>query len=137
LPTRDPYNSEFNLQPLRLEVKRKLTARSDRVKCVDLHPQEPWLLASLYNGHVHVWNHENQQMVKTIEVCDLPVRAAKFVARKNWIVTGSDDMALRVFNYNTLEKVQEVEAHSDYVRCIAVHPTQPYLLTSSGKNLSN
>ncbi|CAB3375712.1 Hypothetical predicted protein [Cloeon dipterum] len=117
--------------PLRLETKRKLIARSDRVKNVDLHPQEPWLLVSLYNGNVHVWNHESQQMVKTIEVCDLPVRAAKFVARKNWIVTGSDDMSLRVFNYNTLEKVQEVEAHSDYVRCIAVHPTQPYLLTSS------
>lgn len=24
------------------------------------------------------------------------------------------------------------EAHSDYIRCIAVHPTQPYILTSSG-----
>ncbi|PSN49934.1 Coatomer subunit beta' [Blattella germanica] len=117
--------------PLRLDIKRKLTARSDRVKCVDLHPTEQWMLASLYNGHVHVWNHESQQLVKSFEVCDLPVRAAKFVPRKNWIVTGSDDMQVRVFNYNTLERVHAFEAHSDYVRCIAVHPTQPYLLTSS------
>ena len=28
-------------------------------------------------------------LVKTFEVCDLPVRAAKFVARKNWAVTGA------------------------------------------------
>ncbi|KAJ9576445.1 hypothetical protein L9F63_006658 [Diploptera punctata] len=117
--------------PLRLDIKRKLTARSDRVKCVDLHPTEQWMLASLYNGNVHVWNHESQQLVKSFEVCDLPVRAAKFVPRKNWIVTGSDDMQVRVFNYNTLERVHAFEAHSDYVRCIAVHPTQPYLLTSS------
>jgi len=27
-------------QPLRLEVKKKLTARSDRIKSVDLHPVE-------------------------------------------------------------------------------------------------
>ena len=67
--------------PLRLDIKRKLSARSDRVKCVDLHPTEPWMLASLYNGNVHVWNHESQQLVKSFEVCDLPVRAAKFVAR--------------------------------------------------------
>ncbi|GFG37833.1 hypothetical protein Cfor_04931 [Coptotermes formosanus] len=40
-------------------------------------------------------------------------------------------MQVRVFNYNTLERVHAFEAHSDYVRCIAVHPTQPYLLTSS------
>ncbi|XP_045712879.1 coatomer subunit beta' isoform X1 [Phyllostomus hastatus] len=117
--------------PLRLDIKRKLTARSDRVKSVDLHPTEPWMLASLYNGSVCVWNHETQMLVKTFEVCDLPVRAAKFVARKNWVVTGADDMQIRVFNYNTLERVHMFEAHSDYIRCIAVHPTQPFILTSS------
>lgn len=117
--------------PLRLDVKRKLSARSDRVKCVDVHPTEPWMLASLYNGNVHVWNFESQTLVKTFEVTDLPVRTSKFVPRKNWVVTGSDDMMLRVFNYNTLEKVHGFEAHSDYLRSIAVHPTQPYVLTSS------
>jgi coatomer subunit beta' len=25
-------------------------------------------------------------------VCELPVRAAVFVPRKNWVITGSDDM---------------------------------------------
>ncbi|KAI4464570.1 coatomer [Holotrichia oblita] len=117
--------------PLRLDIKRKLTARSDRVKCVDLHPTEPWMLCSLYNGNINVWNHENQQLVKTFEICDLPVRAAKFVPRKNWIIAGSDDMQIRVFNYNTLDRVHAFEAHSDYVRSIVVHPTQPYILTSS------
>jgi coatomer subunit beta' len=78
----------------------------------------------------------------------LPVRCAKFIVRKNWIATGSDDMQLRIFNYNTLERVHQMvsnfglclldlqtrfpqEAHSDYLRSIAVHPTQPFLLTSS------
>ena len=89
------------------------------------------MLASLYSGHVHVWNHESQQLVKSFEVCDVPVRAAKFVSRKNWIITGSDDMTIRVFNYNTLERVHSFEAHSDYIRSIVVHPTQPYILTSS------
>lgn len=44
-----------------------------------------------------------------------------------------DDMHVRVFNYNTLERVHQFEAHSDYLRSIAVHPTQPFILTSSGK----
>ena len=42
-------------------------------------------------------------------------------------------MLIRVFNYNTLEKVHSFEAHSDYIRCIIAHPTQPYILTCSGK----
>ena len=41
-------------------------------------------------------------------------------------------MTVRVFNYNTLERVHHFEAHSDYIRSIAVHPTQPFILTSSG-----
>lgn len=116
--------------PLRLDVKRKLLARSDRVKCVDLHPTEPWTLVSLYNGHVHIWNHETQQLIKSFEVrlflliliyeifkvCDLPVRAAKFIVRKNWIATGSDDMQLRIFNYNTLERV-----HQMVCICVSLH----------------
>ena len=59
------------------------------------------------------------------------VRAAKFIARKNYVITGSDDMQLRVFNYNTHEKVHSWDAHSDYIRCIAVHPTLPYVLSGS------
>ncbi|XP_019950628.2 coatomer subunit beta' [Paralichthys olivaceus] len=117
--------------PLRLDIKRRLTARSDRVKSVDLHPTEPWMVVSLYSGAVVVWNHDTQTMVKTFELCELPVRVAKFVARKHWLIAGSDDMHIRVFNYNTLERVHMFEAHADYIRCIAVHPSQPYILTSS------
>eukprot|EP01134_Creolimax_fragrantissima_P001992 CFRG1992T1 len=110
---------------------RKLSARSDRVKSVDVHPAEPWMLCSLYNGQVHIWNYETQAMMKSFEVADVPVRCAKFVARKSWIITGSDDMQLRVFNYNTLEKVRTLEAHSDYIRSVAVHPVQPLFISSS------
>ena len=62
------------------------------------------------------------------------MRAGKFVTRKQWIVAGSDDMQVRVYNYNTMEKVKTFEAHSDYIRCITVHPSQPLLLTSVGRH---
>ena len=61
----------------------------------------------------------------------LAVRSAKFIARENWIVAAADDTFIRVYNYNTLEKVKEFEAHKDYIRCVAVHPTLPYVLTAS------
>uniref|UniRef100_A0A146QJL8 Coatomer subunit beta' n=1 Tax=Fundulus heteroclitus TaxID=8078 RepID=A0A146QJL8_FUNHE len=117
--------------PLRLEIQRRLTARSERVKSADLHPTEPWMVLSLYSGAVVVWNHETQAIVKSFELCDLPVRVTKFVARKHWIIAGADDMQIRVFNYNTLDKVCMFEAHCDYIRSVAVHPTQPFVLTSS------
>ena len=113
------------------DSQRKLSSRSDRVKSVDIHPTEPWVLSAMYNGHVFLWNYNTQSLVKSFEVSDQPVRAGKFVPRKQWIVAGADDMQIRVYNYNTMEKVKTFEAHSDYIRCIAVHPSQPLLLTSS------
>jgi len=72
-----------------------------------------------------------QTKIKTIDVTEVPVRSGRFIARKNWIVVGSDDFQVRIYNYNTGEKVAQFEAHPDYIRSIAVHPTRPYVLTSS------
>ena len=64
-------------------------------------------------------------------IYDFAVRSAKFIPRKQWVVAGADDMYIRVYNYNTMDKVKVFEAHSDYIRCVAVHPTLPYVLSSS------
>lgn len=101
------------------------------MKGIDLHPTEPWVLSTLYSGRVEIWNYETQTEVRSIEVTDTPVRAGRFIARKNWIVVGSDDFKIRVFNYNTGEKITDFEGHPDYIRSIAVHPTRPYVLSAS------
>lgn len=59
------------------------------------------------------------------------VRSARFIARKNWVIAGSDDLTVRVFNYNTLEKVMSFDGHTDFIRSFAIHPTRPYVLSSS------
>ena len=64
-------------------------------------------------------------------IYDFAVRSAKFIPRKQWVVAAADDMYIRVYNYNTMDKVKVFEAHSDYIRCVAVHPTLPYVLSSS------
>jgi coatomer subunit beta' len=40
-------------------------------------------------------------------------------------------MQIRVYNYNTMEKVKTFEAHTDYIRSLAIHPTLPLVLSSS------
>jgi len=114
----------------RLDLKKKLLQRTERVKAVDLHPIEPWVLSALYNGKVLIHDIETQKLVKSIDVCQEPVRAAKFVPRKKWVITGSDDLKIRVFNYNTCQLEHQFEAHVDYIRSIAVHPTKPLIITT-------
>ena len=42
------------------------------------------------------------------------------MARKQWVITGADDMFIRVYNHNTMEKIKSFEAHTDYIRCAVV-----------------
>ncbi|XP_057968182.1 coatomer subunit beta'-2-like [Malania oleifera] len=120
---------------LTLEIQKELTRPSERVKSLDVHPSQPWILASLHSGNIFIWNYQSQAMVNSLEVAQLPVRSAKFVTSQQWIVTGADDGQIRIYNYNTTHKVKEFEAHTDFIRCIVVHPTLPYLLSSSDDQL--
>lgn len=46
-------------------------------------------------------------MVKSFNVLELPVRAAIFIPQTNWLAIGADDFSVRVYNYNTMEKLEE------------------------------
>ena len=129
-----------------------MTKKSERVKAIDFHPTEPWIAVGLYNGTLAVHNYQTKAAVKTIPVCTVPsiplflvfgmrlthththsisVRCARFVARKNWIIIGSDDNLIRIYNYNTAERVHTVEGHADYIRSISVHPVRSLFLSTS------
>ncbi|GJU93724.1 coatomer subunit beta'-2-like protein, partial [Tanacetum coccineum] len=113
------------------EIKKTFDQKSERVKSIDLHPTEPWVLIGLYSGNVNIWNYHTQVTTKSFEIAKSPVRAAKFIANKEWIVCGADDGFIRVYNYNTMESVAELKAHTDFVRSFAVHPSLPYVLSAS------
>ena len=59
----------------------------------------------LYTGNVVITHVDTGAVIKTFEVTEVPVRCVRFIARRNWFVCGSDDFHLRIFNYNTGEKV--------------------------------
>ncbi|KAK6914915.1 WD40 repeat, partial [Dillenia turbinata] len=93
------------------------------------------ILTSLYSRNVCIWNYKLQTIEKSFELNQSPVWSAKFIAHKQWLVAGADDTFIRVYSYNTGENIKEFEAHKDYIRCLAVWPTLPYVLSASDDNL--
>lgn len=118
-----------------VKIQKEFDRRSERVKCVDLHPTQPWALLSLYSGTVCIWNYQSQTTEKFFKITESPVRCAKFIPGKDWFVAGADDKMIRVYNYSTTEKMKEFEAHTDYIRSVDVHPSLPYVLSSSDDTL--
>ncbi|KEG09147.1 putative beta prime cop protein [Trypanosoma grayi] len=109
-----------------------MTAASDRVKMVDMHPKEPLFLCSLYSGVINLWNLETQTLLKSFDTgTGLPVRCVRFIPRLQSFACGTDDMMIRIFNYNTMEKTKTFQAHEDYIRGIGVHEHLSLLMTCS------
>ena len=42
----------------KIDAVEVLKAISDRVKCVDIHPTEPLVLAALHTGFLITWNYK-------------------------------------------------------------------------------
>lgn len=116
---------------MKVQYSKVFLKSTDRVKAVDFHPTDPWILTTLYSGKAEIWNYDTDTLVRSFDVTNVPIRAGKFITRKNWIILGSDDFQIRIYNYNTGEKIHQFEAHPDYVRFIDVHPTRPYVISCS------
>ena len=117
---------------MKFELKKKLVARSERVKSVDFHSTLPWILIGIHNGAVSIYDYNTQICLQYIEITNgKPIRSAKFIPDKSLFICGSDDMKIRVFNYNTMEKIKEIDAHTDLIRGIGVHMKQNMILSCS------
>jgi len=97
-----------------------------------------WILAAFHTGQVKVWDYDSNTLVTTIQICEMPTRAAKWIERKSWFIVGSDDSFLRIFDYGAdvihPVKIREWKAHADYIRSIELHPSLPLILSSSDDN---
>ena len=119
---------------MKLNLKKRLVAKSGKVKSVDFHPSFSWILLGLYNGSISIYDYNTQTSVQYLEVTTFPIRCVKFMPEKNYIICGADDKKIRVYNYNTMEKVKEFEAHTDFIRSIVTHLKEPLILSSSDDN---
>lgn len=45
---------------IKLQVKKSFCHLSGKVKAVDLHPEHPWVLSSLFSGVAQIYNYETQ-----------------------------------------------------------------------------
>lgn len=116
---------------MKFELKKKLVAKSDKVKAVDFHPIFPWVLIGYYNGSISIYDYNSQACLQKIEVTSKPIRTVKFISEKSWLITGSDDFKIRVYNYNTMERIKEYEAHTDLIRSIVIQQKTNKVVSSS------
>ena len=69
-------------EALHLDVQTKFLIETARVKCIDLHLNEPWVLVTLHKGEVHIYDSD-QQIGDLLELITFKVLSLEGIDQEN------------------------------------------------------
>lgn len=119
---------------LHLSIERmlaKFETKSSRVKGIAFHPTRPWILCSLHDGCIQLWDYRVGTLLETFSEHDGPVRSVDFHPSQPLFVSGGDDYKIRVWNYNNKRSLFTLMGHLDYIRTVQFHHENPWIVSCS------
>lgn len=114
-----------------MPVLTKFETKSARVKGLSFHPKRPWVLASLHNGLIQLWDYRMCTLVDKFDDHEGPVRSVCFHHQQPLFVSGGDDYKIKVWNYKQRRCLFTLLGHLDYIRTVEFHQDYPWILSAS------
>ncbi|KNC84550.1 hypothetical protein SARC_03223 [Sphaeroforma arctica JP610] len=109
----------------------KFETKSARVKGMAFHPTRPWILASLHNGIIQIWDYRMGTLIDRFDEHDGPVRGVDFHPTQPMFVSAGDDYKVKVWNYKQKRCLFTLLGHVDYIRTCFFHREYPWIITCS------
>lgn len=113
------------------EMLAKFETKSCRVKGISFHPTRPWILCSLHDGQIQLWDYRVGTLLESYKEHTGPVRSVDFHVSQPLFVSGGDDYKIRVWNYNNKRSIFTLTGHKDYIRTVQFHSENPWIVSSS------
>ncbi|XP_028028103.1 coatomer subunit alpha isoform X2 [Bombyx mandarina] len=110
---------------------KKFETKSARVKGISFHAKRPWVLASLHNGVIQLWDYRMCTLLEKFDEHDGPVRGICFHIQQPLFVSGGDDYKIKVWNYKQRRCLFTLLGHLDYIRTTFFHHEYPWILSAS------
>uniref|UniRef100_A0AAR2LV34 WDR5-like beta-propeller domain-containing protein n=1 Tax=Pygocentrus nattereri TaxID=42514 RepID=A0AAR2LV34_PYGNA len=107
------------------------------VSFVKFSPNGKYILAATLDNTLKLWDYSKGKCLKTYtghkneKYC---VFANFSVTGGKWIVSGSEDHMVYIWNLQTKEIVQKLQGHADVVIATACHPTQNIIASAALEN---
>ncbi|GBG32531.1 Coatomer subunit alpha-1 [Hondaea fermentalgiana] len=113
----------------------KFETKSPRVKGLAFHPNRPFILASLHNGTIQLWDYKMGTLLERYEDHDGPVRGIDFHPSQNLFCSGGDDYKLKVWRLQRggggSRPLFNLLGHLDYIRTTKFHHEYPWIVSAS------
>ncbi|XP_044433527.1 uncharacterized protein [Triticum aestivum] len=109
----------------------------ERMISLDINQTESWIATGHENGYIDICDYIMQKSVCLVKIedVDAPVDNIKFIERKQWFIVGLGAGSGKIYVYSYKPEVQKitsfrVKRYLIGIDSLAVHPTQPYVLSS-------
>lgn len=109
----------------------KFETSSNRVKGISFHPTRYWILSSLHNGAIQLWDYNAKTLIDSYEEHEGPVRGVCFHKSQPLFASGGDDNKVKIWNFKQKKCLFTLEGHLDYIRTVAFHHELAWLMSSS------
>ncbi|KAJ9583889.1 hypothetical protein L9F63_021766 [Diploptera punctata] len=136
----------------------KFDTKSARVRGLAFHKKRPWILASLHNGVIQLWDYRRCFLMDRFDEHEGPVRGICFHNQQSlfvsemyftflghldyirttvfhhkypWILSCSDDQTIRIWNWQSRNCISILTGHTHYVMCAQFHPTDDIVVSAS------
>ena len=127
----DTVNSSSSSSMSGKAMLTKFEAKSARVKGISFHPKRPWILTSLHNGNIQLWDYRVCTLIDKFDEHEGPVRGICFHNQQPLFVSGGDDYKIKVWNYKSRRCLFTLLGHLDYIRTTFFHHEYPWILSAS------
>lgn len=109
----------------------RFESKSNRVKGMAFHPVRPWVLSSLHNGVIQLWDYRMGTLLDKFEEHEGPVRGVDFHRSQPIFVSGGDDYKVKVWDYKLRRCLFTLLGHLDYIRTVQFHVEYPWIVSAS------
>lgn len=135
------YDTETGKQIIKLEAAQEMSGNTGKfINKVISHPTLPITITAHEDRHIRFWDNISGKLVHSMVAHLEPVTSLAVDAHGLYLLSGSHDCSIRLWNLDNKTCVQEITAHrkkfDESIFDVAFHATKPYIASAGADGLA-
>ncbi|XP_062128659.1 striatin-4 isoform X4 [Drosophila sulfurigaster albostrigata] len=135
------YDTETGKQVIKLEATQEMSGNTGKfINKVVSHPTLPITITAHEDRHIRFWDNTSGTLVHSMVAHLEPVTSLAVDAHGLYLLSGSHDCSIRLWNLDNKTCVQEITAHrkkfDESIFDVAFHATKPYIASAGADGLA-
>ncbi|XP_034471721.1 striatin-4 isoform X1 [Drosophila innubila] len=135
------YDTETGKQVIKLEAAQEMSGNTGKfINKVVSHPTLPITITAHEDRHIRFWDNTSGTLVHSMVAHLEPVTSLAVDAHGLYLLSGSHDCSIRLWNLDNKTCVQEITAHrkkfDESIFDVAFHATKPYIASAGADGLA-